>query len=84
MYETVCSTFKEVCRGLMLLQDDCEWDLRLRDDVHWQASISTLLDLVVTLLGYRGLTEPPQLWLTHRDSLAQDYLFDARKAICSR
>lgn len=71
------SNFQSACKALGLVEDDGHYNNTLQE-----ASISDmpskLRELFVIMLIHCQLTDPLQLWINHRNSFAEDVLYEAR------
>ncbi|CAN0518130.1 unnamed protein product, partial [Scytosiphon promiscuus] len=64
--------------------DDLEWDRCLTEAVGHQTCIAALRELFVSILRHGDVGDPLSLWQGHRDSLAEDFLHEARSTDPSR
>ncbi|CAN0273274.1 unnamed protein product, partial [Scytosiphon promiscuus] len=80
----VAETFQEACRLRGLLADDLEWDRCLTEAAGHQTCIAALRELFVTILRHCDVGDPLSLWQSHRNSLAEDFLHEARATDPSR
>ena len=74
----VCATFREACQRLGLLEDDAHWDATM-EEASVSKSPSQLRYLFAILITCCGVSNPLQLWEKHKESLAEDYLLQARQ-----
>lgn len=69
----VCSTFKEACHCLGLLEDDTEID-RVMEEAASIRFGSALRDTFVTILLYCKPVNPLMFWETHKVALCRDLM----------
>lgn len=81
---TVAETFQEACRSRGLLADDLKWSRCQTEAVSHQTCTAALRELLVTILRHGNIGYPLSLWQGHRDSLAGDFLHQARATDPSR
>ena len=74
----VCATCREACQIRGLLEDDAHWDATMLEAaaVH---SATRLRNLFAILLTTCGLSNPGQLRESHKESLTEDILMQARR-----
>ncbi|XP_043474367.1 ATP-dependent DNA helicase pif1-like [Leptopilina heterotoma] len=75
-------TFKAACKVLGLLEDDVHWEDALREAALCNSS-KKLRELFAIMVVFCDLSDPTDLWLKFRDSLAEDYFRDAQRSILS-
>ncbi|CEP09527.1 hypothetical protein, partial, partial [Parasitella parasitica] len=68
------SSFQAAARARGLLADDSEWSAAMTEAALFQ-SASSLRKIFCILIAFSGLCDPYQLWLTHRENMAEDYLY---------
>ena len=73
----VCATFREACQLRGLLEDDAHWDATMLEAAAAH-SPRRLRNLFAILLTTCGLSNPGQLWESHKESLTEDILMRAR------
>ncbi|CAM1299818.1 Uncharacterised protein r2_g976 [Pycnogonum litorale] len=75
---TVCTTYREACFRLGLLEDDRHWDLALQE-----ASLSRMprqmRDLFSVMLQSCHISNPIELWETYKENLSEDFLYQAQR-----
>jgi hypothetical protein len=74
----VYPTFLSAARAMGLLSDDLEWSSSLTEAAIMNSPVS-LRRLFCIMLAFCELSDPFELWITHRDSLAEDYLYRAKQ-----
>jgi hypothetical protein len=74
----ICATFREACQIRGLLEDDTHWDATMAEAAATKSS-ARLRNLFAILLITCGLSNPRQLWESHKESLTEDVLIDARR-----
>ena len=74
----LCATFREACQLTGLLEDDAQWDATMSEAAAVQ-STARLRNLFVILLITCGPSNPGELWESHKESLAEDILIQARR-----
>ncbi|XP_058817140.1 uncharacterized protein LOC131680442 [Topomyia yanbarensis] len=74
----VCKTFREACLRLGLLEDDQHWDNTLTD-VSVSCRPEQIRVLFAIILKTCAPSDPNTLWETHRESLSEDILHEARR-----
>ncbi|CAF1021035.1 unnamed protein product [Adineta steineri] len=74
----ICETFREACRLHGLLEDDQQWDATMSEaaTVHSPARLRNLFALILTTCAP---SDPKQLWESHKESLTEDILREARR-----
>lgn len=74
----LCATFREACQRRGLLEDDCYLKSTLQEasTVH---SATKLRDLFVIILITCAPSEPTELWVTCKEYLTEDILFDIQR-----
>ena len=72
----ICATFREACQIRGLLEDDAHWKSTMIEAAAAQ-SPSRLRYLFAILLIACRLSNPRQLWESHKESLAEDILMQA-------
>ncbi|CEP10635.1 hypothetical protein [Parasitella parasitica] len=70
----VHNSFRAAARTRGLLGDDNEWSAAMTEAALSQHP-SALRQLFCILVAFSGVSDPYQLWLLHRDSMAEDYLY---------
>jgi hypothetical protein len=70
----VFPTFQAAARARGLLQDDTEWSAAMTEAAVFQPA-SSLRKLFCILIAFSNVSDPFQLWLDHRDNMAEDYLY---------
>ena len=68
----LCPTFREACIRRNLLVDDNEYDQAMAEASQFQMP-SQLRSMFVTICVYCEPSDPLQLWITHQDTLTEDY-----------
>ena len=76
----VYPTFQAVCQAYGLLEDDTHWDQAL-DEASQTRTAGQLRDLFAIMLITCFISDPLTLWNNHRNSLAQDLLFEERQRL---
>ena len=74
----ICPTYRDACLRHGLLEDDEHWNKTLEDAAATHIP-TQLRQLFAIMLQFCALTDPLQLWNTHKDSLAEDFLNQVRK-----
>ena len=69
----ICETFREACNERDLLEDDNHWNATLTEAAATY-SPNKLRYLFAIMMCSCGLSNPKQLWETHKDSLSEDIL----------
>lgn len=70
----VLETFKAACVELHLLEDDTEWDKTLEEASQF-AMPAQLRSLLATICLQCNPVNPLQLWMTHKATMIEDYLY---------
>ncbi|UYV63010.1 hypothetical protein LAZ67_2002837, partial [Cordylochernes scorpioides] len=75
-----CHTFREACQNLGLLEDDQHWDNVLSEAASqsFPEQIRELFDILLTTCNP---SNPHNLWEKYRESMSEDVLIKARRAI---
>ena len=81
---TVADTFLEACRSRGRVADDLGWDRCLTEAASHQTRTAALRELFVAMLRHCDVGDPHSLWRGQRDSLAEDFLHQARATQPSR
>ena len=68
----VCVTYREACNMLGLLEDDAHWHATLTEAAASQSPFK-LRNLFAILLQTCGVSDPPLLWIQHREDLTEDF-----------
>ena len=76
----VYPTFQAACQAYGLLEDDTHWDQAL-DEASQTTTAGQLRDLFAIMLITCFMSDPLTLWNNHRDSLAEDLLFEERQRL---
>ena len=74
----VHATFREACQMRGLLEDDGHWNTTMLEAAAAH-SPARLRNLFAILLTTCGLSNPKQLWESHKESLSEDILMQARR-----
>ena len=74
----ICATFREACQVRGLLEDDARWNSTMVKASTAQ-SPAKLRYLFAILLTARGLSNPGQLWESHKESLTEDIFMQTRR-----
>ncbi|CAF3387997.1 unnamed protein product [Rotaria sp. Silwood1] len=74
----ICATFREACQIRGLLEDDAHWNSTMIEAAAAQ-SPARLRYLFAILLTACGLSNPRQLWESHKESLTEDILMQVRR-----
>lgn len=74
----VYPTFLSAARAMGLLSDNREWSSALTEAAT-SNSPSSLRRLFCIMLAFCECSDPFELWMSHRDSLAEDYLYKAKQ-----
>ena len=69
----VCATFREACQLRGFLEDDTHWDASMLEAAAGQ-SPARLRNLFAILLTTCGLSNPGQLWESHKESLTEEII----------
>ncbi|XP_046660821.1 uncharacterized protein LOC124354421 [Homalodisca vitripennis] len=74
----VCSTYRQACQKLGLLEDDQHWDTALSEAaaISMPCQMRLLFSIILTTCAP---SDPMALWEKHRDSLSEDYLLQLRR-----
>jgi len=70
---TKCTSFREVCRLLGLLNDDAQWHNTMDEAASFQMPYQ-LRRLFITILTHCNPDDPSQLWMNHHKCLIEDHL----------
>ena len=70
----MCPTYQEACQQTGLLEDDGHWDDTLTEAASCHTA-SKLRDLFAVMIVTCALSNPPGLWDKHKDSLAEDIIY---------
>lgn len=70
---TTYPNFQSACRARGLLRSDAQWDRCLNEAAEYEMPYM-LRHLFITILMYSSPSDPHQLWLNHRDQIADDHL----------
>ncbi|KAG2190432.1 hypothetical protein INT47_005587, partial [Mucor saturninus] len=73
-------TYQAAARAKGLLADDEQWDTCLLESDTFQSPFM-LRRLFVTILVFCNPSSPFQLWITHKDNLAYDYLLTQKRLL---
>lgn len=75
----ICSTFREACQKLNLLENDAHWDIALSDatETARPQQIRTLFAIILTTCSP---SNPEELWEKHKDAMSDDILHRVRSA----
>ena len=73
----LCTTFRQACNLRGLLHDDTHWDQTLQEAALC-SSPCKIRELFSLLLHLCGLSDPLQLWMSHRESMSEDFLHQQR------
>ena len=74
----VCASFKEACQILGLLEDDTHWDATMTEASASQSAFQ-VRQLFAILIACCGLSNTVQLWERHKESMAEDFLLQAKQ-----
>ena len=74
----ICATFREACQLHGLLEDDQQWNATMSEAAVAQ-SPERLRNLFALILAVCGPSNPKQLWESHKESLTEDILRNARR-----
>lgn len=74
----ICSTYREACLKLGLLEDDLHWDMTLTEAsvTSFPNQIRTLFAIILTTCAP---SDPKDLWEKHKESLSDDILRNVRR-----
>ena len=78
----VCSSYREACLKHGLLEDDRHWLNTMAEAACTQMPCQ-LRQLFAILLQACELSDPLEIWMQNRDSLAEDFLNAARQNACN-
>lgn len=70
----IYKSFQEAARNMGPLADDTEWSAAMTEAALTQ-SPSSLRKLFCILIAFSGVFDPYQLWLDHKASMTEDYLY---------
>ncbi|GFT44406.1 ATP-dependent DNA helicase [Trichonephila clavipes] len=73
----ICSNYKEACQVRGLLENDKHWNATL-EEATFVHSPRMLRDLFGVILQVCAISNPNQLWITHRERLSEDILHPRR------
>lgn len=74
----ICATFREACQLHGLLEDDQQWNATMSEAAVAQ-SPERLRNLFALILAVCGPSNSKQLWESHKESLTEDILKNARR-----
>lgn len=75
----ICSTYRQACLKLGLLEDDQHWDTALSEAsaISMPKQMRLLFAIILTTCAS---SDPIALWEDHRNSSSEDYLLQSRRA----
>ncbi|XP_017490266.1 PREDICTED: uncharacterized protein LOC108378484 [Rhagoletis zephyria] len=75
----LCSTYRQACQHLGLLENDNHWEITL-SEAGLSCLPSQLRSLFAIILTTCSPSDPKALWENHKDNLSEDYMRTARTA----
>ena len=74
----VCSTFREACLLLGLIEDDSQWNECL-NEAYFEVSASAMRALFCTILHHCNVANILRLWENHKEGMAEDVWYQAQR-----